>query len=93
MTTLLDTLNITREETLSLHYRAAMTELQEHIKNKPLTTKYDIFSGCVSFDIATEIAHRFNSKGVKTTLNKTGLLKTTYYLTIDLSLPDNLTHK
>jgi hypothetical protein len=92
MSTLIETINSTREDTLSLHHGAALAELQDKIKNQPLKTKYYVYSGCVSSDIADEIAHRFNDGGIKTTVCTSGLISTQYYLTIDIVLPNTLNH-
>jgi hypothetical protein len=92
MATLIETINSTREDTLSLHHGAALAELQDKIKNQPLKTKYYVYSGCVSSDIANEIAHRFNNGGIKTNVCTSGLMSTQYYLTIDIVLPNTLNH-
>jgi hypothetical protein len=92
MATLIETINSTRENTLSLHHGAALAELQDKIKNQPLKTKYYVYSGCVSADIANEIAHRFNDGGIKTTVCTSGLISIQYYLTIDIVLPNTLNH-
>ena len=92
METLLETLNTTREETISLHYGAAAAELKEMVKKEPLRKLFHIKAGCVSEEITNEIAHRFNSGGVKTTPYKSGMLSTQHYLSVDVSLPENLVH-
>lgn len=92
METLLETLNITREEQINKHYAAATAELKEKIADQPLKTTFQIYSGCISKEITAEIAHRFNAGGVKTTANEYGLLSSGYYLTVDISLPEALIH-
>ena len=90
METLLETLNTTREETISLHYGAATAELKEMVKKEPLRTLFIIRAGCVSEEITFEIARRFTSGGVKTTACKGGFVSTQHYLTVDVSLPEHL---
>lgn len=92
MATLLDTLNTSREETISKHYGAATAELKEKITAEPLKTVFHIYSGCVSKEITNEIAHRFNAGGVKATACKGGVVSTQYYLTVEVALPQELVH-
>lgn len=92
MATLLETLNTSREETISKHYGAATAELKEKITAEPLKTVFHIYSGCVSKEITNEIAHRFNAGGVKATPQKGGVVSTQYYLTVEVDLPEVLVH-
>lgn len=92
MSTLLDVMNSTREETISTHYGAASAELTEKIKLEPLRTTFHIYAGCVSKDVANEIACRFNRGGVKAIVGKTGMISTQYFLTVEVNLPENLHH-
>jgi hypothetical protein len=92
MESLLETVNITREEQINKHYAAATAELKEKIADHPLKTTFHIYSGCISREITAEIAHRFNAGGVKTTANEYGILTSNYYLTVDISLPEALVH-
>jgi hypothetical protein len=92
MATLLETLNTTREETISLHYGAAAAELKDMVKKEPLRKLFYIKAGCVSEEITNEISHRFNAGGVNSTPSKGGIVSTQYYLTVDVTLPDNLIH-
>lgn len=93
MTSLLVTLNTTREETISTHYDAAVAELKDKIKAEPLKTVFHIYAGCVSEKITAEIAHRLNNTGIKATLGRSGIFTTGYYLTVDVSLPETLVHE
>lgn len=93
MATLLETLNTSREETISKHYGAATAELKEKITAEPLKTVFNIYSGCVSKEITTEISHRFNAGGVKATECKGGVVSTQYYLTVEVALPQTLVHE
>lgn len=92
MAALLETLNITREETISDHYGAASAELKHKIQAEPLRTTFNIFSGCVSKEITTEISHRFNAAGLKTNIVKSGIVSTTYSLSVEVALPEHLLH-
>lgn len=92
MATLLETINLTREQTISTHYDAALTELKDKVKTSPLQTSFKIESGCVSKDIASEISFRFNAGGIKSSVATGGLLSTTYHLTVEVSLPQTLVH-
>ncbi len=89
---LLETLNISREDTIVRHYRAATAQLKQIISSDPLISKVTITAGCVSEDIAKEIAYRFNNQGLKSTINVSGLFKNNYYLEVEIPLPESLTH-
>jgi hypothetical protein len=93
MTELLATVNNIREETITTQYNAAFAELQDKIKTEPLRTNFDIYSGCVSEEVAKEIAHRFNIGGTKATVAKYGFLLTAWYLQVEINLPENLVHE
>ena len=93
MTTFVDSLNNIREETILTHYRAAEAELKDQIKKEPLKIYFHIYTGCVSREIAGEIAHRFNSEGIVTVVKSDGLFGQCYYLSITFSLPDSLVHE
>lgn len=92
MTTLLNTVNTIREETISTQYHAASAELQDKIKAEPLRTAFNIYSGCVSEDVTKEIAHRFNLGGTKAEVAKYGFFSTTWYLQVTINLPEELVH-
>lgn len=91
MADLLQALNEFREETISKHYAAAFCELKEKVVNEPLRTIFYIYSGCVSKDIANEIAYRFIKNGIKAKVSNT--LMQTYFLEVEVSLPEKLVHK
>lgn len=92
MTTLIDTVNKTREDTLNKHYDAAVAELNDKITSHPLKTYFHVYSGCVSKDITQELAHRFNSQSIKASHKTYGLFGTHHCLHIEISLPDSLVH-
>lgn len=92
MTTLLESLNTTREETIAKHYGAAAAELKDKITTEPLKTTFHIYAGCVSKEVSAEIAHRLNVGGLTATVCKSGLVSTQYYLTVEIELPENLVH-
>lgn len=91
--TLLDTINTIRETTIASHYNAAVADLQDKIKNNPLQTKFTIYSGCVSEEIAREIASRIQTTNITATVQSTGFFTTTYYLEIEVALPASLIHE
>jgi hypothetical protein len=94
MTTLLDTVNIIRQDTVDTHYRAAISELGDKIKFEPFRTSFDIRAGCVSKEITYEIAHRFNEGGIVTSvIDGSGLITQVYYLTANVKLPKSLVHE
>ena len=93
MATVLDTINVIREETISIHYSAAFAELQDKVKAEPLRTVFHIYSGCVSEKVAAEIAHRFVNGGIKAIPSKTGVVSTQHYLIVDVALPQNFIHE
>lgn len=93
MATLLDNINIAREATIAIHYSAAVAELEEKAKNEPLKTKFHIYAGCVSEDVTTEIAHRFNQGGIKANVVKGGIFTTQWYITAETALPSHLVHE
>lgn len=92
MASLLESINTTREETIATHYGAAVAELQAKVKEEPLKTTFHIYAGCVSRKITDEIAHRFDAGGLKAVVETSGLISSSYYLTVDVSLPENLVH-
>lgn len=90
---LLDTINNIRETTITSHYNAAVADLQDQIKNSPLQTKFIVYSGCVSEEIAREIASRIQTSNITATVQTTGFFTTTYYLDIEVGLPASLIHE
>ena len=93
MESLVDTVDNLREETLALHTSTAFAELKAYIKSEPLKTKFFIYAGCISKDVATEIAHRFTVGNgyIATVCTKT--LSSTVYLEITIPLSKNLIHE
>lgn len=89
MSSLIETLNQTREETLDAHYRAAVAELTQKIKDTPLGTTFQVYC-CSDKVIAEEVTRRFNAGGVKTEC-VSGMRST--YLSINLDLPLSLSGK
>lgn len=92
MASLLETLNTIREDTISLHYGASAAELRDMVRKEPLRKVFYIKAGCVSEEITNEISRRFNLGGVHATPCKGGIVSTQYYLTVDVTLPENLIH-
>lgn len=89
MSSLIEEINNTREETISFYYGAALAELKDKIRSEPFQTEFYIYSGCVSKEITKEIASRFNKEGLKVTICKRGIFITQYYLKIEISLSGN----
>lgn len=85
-------INTIREEQLSLHYQAAFIELKELVKNEPLKTVFCVYSGCISTDVATEIAHRLSVDDYTATVCSS-FLSSKVYLEVKMPLPENLIHK
>ena len=92
MSSLLESINTTREETISTHYNAAVAELQEKVKSEPLKTTFHIYSGCISEKVTNEIAHRFTTGGLKASVTKSGMIGTNWSLTVIVDLPETLIH-
>jgi hypothetical protein len=90
MANLLETLNTSREETISKHYGAAFAELKGLVEAEPLKTEFNIYAGCVSDLITKEISRRLEAGGVKSTVRKSGVVTTQYYLNVKVDLPENL---
>lgn len=91
--TLANTISTIREETLAAHYDAAFTQLKEQVKQAPMQTVFHVYDGCVSKDVATEIAHRFTvGNGYKAAVC-TSFLSRTVYLEITTVLPAHLIHE
>lgn len=90
--TILETLNTSREQTIAGHYGAAFAELQEKIKADPLSTRFDISAGCVSSKITKEIARRLVTGGINVTATTThyGVWGRSYSLTVEVALPSHL---
>lgn len=93
LVTLLENINTAREATIATHYAAAVAELEEKVKNEPLKTNFRIYSGCVSKEVAEEIAHRFNSGNVKATPTKGGIVSTQWHIAVETALPSHLVHE
>jgi hypothetical protein len=90
--TLANTISTIREETLAAHYDAAFTELKELVKQSPMQTVFHVYQGCVSKDVATEIAHRFSvGNGYKAAVC-TSFLGRNVYLEVTMPLPAHLIH-
>lgn len=87
---LLDTINASREETISKHYGAALAELQDKVQKKPLETTFYIRAGCVSEDVAVEIAKRLQAGGIDASCFIGGIFRSYYYLTVTVNLPLHL---
>ena len=92
MATLIETLNATREDTISTHYGAASAELKDKIKAEPLRTTFHVYAGCVSKPVTAEIAARFNSQGLKATPEVRGWVLAEHFLTVEVTLPESLVH-
>lgn len=93
MDTLAKTISNIRDETLNIHFGAALAELKDKIKCEPLRTTFYIYSGCVSKEVTAEIAHRFAAgNNCIATCHSTGLLTSTFYLKVKIALPDHLVH-
>jgi hypothetical protein len=92
MSSLFETLNSSREETISKHYAAAVAELKSSVISEPLRTNFNIYSGCVSEEITKEIAYRLGLSGIKATHLKTGVVTIKHYLSVDVDLPEHLVH-
>ncbi len=91
-TKFLTEVNQIREEKISNHYNAAYAELRDKIVAEPLRTNFQIYAGCVSEEIAKEIAHRFEVKGTTAKVASSGIFISTWYLDITIDLPTNLVH-
>lgn len=92
MSLLLTSLNISREDTISKHYRAATAQLKQIISHDPLTSKVTITAGCVSEDITKEIAFRFIAEGLNTIYINSGLFSNYHCLEVEIPLPESLDH-
>jgi hypothetical protein len=93
MTSLIQSINTKREETIAKHYEEALSDLQKQVELNPLQTKFFIYAGCVSSEITKEIARRFNLEGIKTEVCRSGLLTSTWYLDVEAELPESLASK
>lgn len=92
MATLVETLNTTREETISLHYEAALAELKEKVKNEPLRTNFHIRAGCVSDEESIEITRRFNANGIKAAYVPRGFFSSRF-IDVTVVLPASLVNE
>ena len=94
METFVADINKLREDTIAKHFLAAYEELKSKIVEAPLQLVYKIQAGCVSKEIATEIAHRFSvGNGYTATVCANGLITSTFSLEVKLPLPANLIHE
>lgn len=76
----------TREETIVFHYKAAVAELTEKIKENPFKISFNIYAGCISPELTSEICKRFNSSGVKTEIYKGGVVTSQQCLVVEVPL-------
>jgi hypothetical protein len=92
MDTLANTISNIRDETLAAHYDAAFTELKELVKQFPMQTVFSVYKGCVSKEVATEIAHRFSVGNGYKAVVCTSFLTRNIYLEVTTPLPGHLVH-
>ena len=90
---LITIINTLREETISSHYQLALVELKDRVKNEPLTVSFYVYSGCISKDVATEIAHRLSVGDGYTATVCSSMLTSKFYLEVNMPLPEHLIHK
>jgi hypothetical protein len=84
-----------RETIISGHFTAACAQLQSMVEKEPLRTSFKITEGCVSKEIADELAVRFIKlkDGYKAEVCCTGAIFITgYSLRVTIPLPENLIH-
>ena len=93
MTTILDTLNNARETTITDHYNAAFAELKAKVTAEPLRTNFNIYSGCPSKDVATEVARRLSAGNVDAKLGAPSWISSTLCLSVKVLLPETLLPK
>lgn len=91
MTSLLDSVNTLRNETIDKHFSAAKAEFETKIKLSPLETKFNIYAGCISDDMTEELANKFNNGGIKAKAIKSGWLYNAY-LSVESPLSAELVH-
>lgn len=91
--TLANTINTLRDETLALHYELAFNKLKELVVQSPMQTVFHIYDGCISKEVATEIAHRFSVGNGYKAVVCTAFISRTVYLEVTMPLPQHLIHE
>lgn len=82
-----------REETIAKHFAAAMEEIKSKVQAEPLKTIFEIYAGCVSKEVGAELAYRLTvGNGYTATVCTSGLISSSYYLEVKMSLPESLVH-
>ncbi len=92
MTTLADTINNTREFTISSNYNAAVNELKHLIEKNPFAVTFTITAGCISIEMTNEIAKRFNSGNVKAIVTPQSLVSKGFSILVTCPLSSYLTN-
>jgi hypothetical protein len=99
MTTIINTLNDARESTITDHYNAAFAELKAKVTAEPLRTKFNIYCGCPTNDVATEVAKRLTKTDanaavdISAKVSSSGWFRSRLYLEVVVSLPKSLLPK
>jgi len=74
MSNLADIIYNTREETITAFYNGAIEQIKNLVATNPFQTTFTITAGCVSHEMTTEIAKRFNMGGVKAIVQQGGMV-------------------
>jgi hypothetical protein len=83
-----------REKTISCHFNAAFEQLKSMVEKEPLQTIFKVTEGCVSKEVTDELAFRLSKDKYIATARSTGFyFLTTYYLEVNMPLPEKLIHK
>ena len=85
MTSLIQSINSTREKIIAEHYNSCLAQLTEFIENNPFQTTFLLFSGCCNIDMTNEISRRFAKNGLKSIVQTNGVMKTGF--SIQLMVP------
>jgi len=86
MTTLIQTINNTREKIIVEHYNSSVEQLRDLIEKNPFQTSFTICSGCLSLEMTNEISRRFLKNGLKSVVQQGGVMKSGYSILLHVPL-------
>lgn len=86
MTTLIQSINNTRERIISEHYSSCLAQLTELIENQPFQTSFVLYSGCISLEMTNEISRRFAKNGLKSVVQQSGVMNRGFSILLTVPL-------
>lgn len=88
---LADLIQNTRDEAISICYNAAVEQIKSFVHNNPFQTTFTVTAGCISAEMSTEIAKRFNIGGVvKAIVQQGGVVSCSHSILLTCPLYEDL---